>query len=501
MKLPSPTLKHVPSDVVVEGDDMVVVLVFEEAICAGDGVLGISFSGVLNEHRKGFYRGSYMDGEVKKNMVVTQFEAASARLCFPCWDEPALKATFKVTVGDIPVELTALSNMPIYEEKINEDLKTVFFEESPLMSTYLVALVVGLFDYIEDATADGIKVRAYCPVGQSEKGKLALDIAVKALEFYTNYFSVSYPLPKLDMVAVKDFEAGAMENYGLIVYREVELLYEDLQSTAANKQRLVIVTAHEVAHQWFGNLVTMEWWTDIWLNEGFATWISYLATNTLYPEWNIWNNFLEESMNGLRMDALEQSHPIEVEIPNVSMVDDIFDSISYQKGSSVITMLQDYLGCELFQKSISAYIKRYACKNAKTEKLWSTISEESGIQVNKIMEIWTKQKGYPVISAKSKNGSVEFEQSQFLYSGSRNDNQWIVPITVSLGSYEKRIKFLLETKDAKLDVPESKENLWIKVNVGQTGFYRVKYDDELAARLRKAIKDDHLSAADTWSFG
>ncbi|KAK8645973.1 hypothetical protein V6N13_119777 [Hibiscus sabdariffa] len=335
------SLNHIftPCDVVLDADNEILVLVFEQVLGTGEGVLSIEFSGALNEQLKGLYKCSYVDKGVRKNMAVTQFEALHARRCFPCWDEPALKATFKITL-DLPSELIALSNMPISDEKINGNVKTVYFEESPKMSSYLVALAVGLFDHIEETTADGIKVGVYCPVGKSDEGKFALEVAVKSLEIFTRYFSMPYLLPKLDMVAVPEFFGGAMENYGLIIYRENEMLHNDLRSTAAKKQRLTIVVAHEVAHQWFGNLVTMEWWTHLWLNEGFATWISYMATDMMFPEWKIWTQFLQETNGGLRLDAQEQSHPIEVKIQHAHEVDEAFDAIGYKKGSAVIRMLQ-----------------------------------------------------------------------------------------------------------------------------------------------------------------
>ncbi|XP_002516101.2 aminopeptidase M1 [Ricinus communis] len=485
-----------------EGDD-ILVLEFAETLPVGAGILAIEFDGVLNDKMKGLYKSTYEINGEKKNMAVTQFEPADARRCFPCWDEPACKAKFKITL-DVPTELVALSNMPVVEEKVNGPLKIVSYQETPIMSTYLVAIVVGLFDYVEDHTSDGIKVRVYCQVGKANQGRFALHVAVKTLELYKEYFSVQYPLPKLDMIAIPDFAAGAMENYGLVTYRETALLFDDKHSAAANKQRVATVVAHELAHQWFGNLVTMEWWTDLWLNEGFATWVSYLAADSLFPEWKIWTQFLDELTEGLRLDSLEESHPIEVEINHANEIDEIFDAISYRKGASVIRMLQSYLGAECFQRSLASYVKKHAYSNAKTEDLWAALEEGSGEPVNKLMNSWTRQKGYPVISAKLKDQKLEFEQSQFLSSGSHGDGQWIVPITLCCGSYDVHKNFLLQAKSETLDVKlfslVENQNAWLKLNVNQTGFYRVKYDDDLAARLRYAIEKKHLSETDRYGI-
>ncbi|CAL5350452.1 unnamed protein product [Camellia sinensis] len=598
--------------------DEIMVVEFPQNLPLGLGVLCIAFEGTLNDKMKGFYRSTYAHCGEKKNMAVTQFEPADARRCFPCWDEPACKATFKITL-EVPSELVALSNMPVVDENVDGKIKTIHYQESPVMSTYLVAVVIGLFDYVEDHTSDGIKVRVYSQVGKANQGKFALDVAVKTLGLYKrgekdqtteienatesdiggrlnkddlktistcerlgylratlsiiiissiplvlessihpsgswkvvvrdpkwkgtmveemttlkkndtlelvslpdgmklvgckwfilmSYFAVPYSLPKLDMVAIPDFAAGAMENYGLVTYRETALLYDDKHSAAANKQRVATVVAHELAHQWFGNLVTMEWWTHLWLNEGFATWVSYLATDSLFPEWKIWTQFLDESAEGLRLDGLAESHPIEVEINHACEIDEIFDAISYRKGASVIRMLQSYLGPECFQRALASYIKKYACSNAKTEDLWTVLEEESGEPVNNLMNSWTKQKGYPVVSVKVKDQNLEFEQSQFLLSGSCEDGQWIVPITLCCGSYDTCKNFLLQVKSETLDVKEfigSKDNLvetraWIKLNVDQAGFYRVKYDEGLASRLRYAIETKCLSATDRFGI-
>ncbi|XP_075641384.1 aminopeptidase M1-like isoform X2 [Castanea sativa] len=494
-----------PSKIELVEADEILVLEFPHTLPLGIGVLNIAFQGTLNDKMKGFYRSTYEHNGEKKNMAVTQFEPADARRCFPCWDEPACKATFKITL-DVPSELIALSNMPIIEEKVDGHRKTVSYQESPIMSTYLVAVVVGLFDYVEDHTSDGIKVRVYCQVGKADQGKFALDVAVKTLGLYKEYFAVPYSLPKLDMIAIPDFAAGAMENYGLVTYRETALLYDEQHSAAANKQRVATVVAHELAHQWFGNLVTMEWWTHLWLNEGFATWVSYLATDSLFPEWKIWTQFLDETTEGLRLDGLAESHPIEVEINHASEIDEIFDAISYRKGASVIRMLQSYLGAECFQRSLASYIKKYACSNAKTEDLWAALEEGSGEPVNKLMNSWTKQKGYPVVSVEVKDQTLVFEQSQFLSSGSHGDGQWIVPITLCCGLYDARKNFLLQTKSETLNIKEflsdksNSASAWIKLNVDQAGFYRVKYDEDLAARLRYAIENNYLSATDRFGI-
>uniref|UniRef100_A0A0D6QRK3 Aminopeptidase n=1 Tax=Araucaria cunninghamii TaxID=56994 RepID=A0A0D6QRK3_ARACU len=496
-----------PSNIGIDVDDEILVLEFEEDLPLGEAMLGIEFQGTLNDQMKGFYRSTYMVNGKKRNMAVTQFEPADARRCFPSWDEPAHKASFKITVR-APVDRVVLSNMPAIEEKSDGSLKTVIFEESPLMSTYLVAVVVGEFEYIEGTSTAGNKVRVYTEAGKTNQGKFALDVALRTLPFYAKYFGTPYSLPKLDMIAIPDFSAGAMENYGLVTYRETALLYDEQHSAAANKQRVAIVVAHELAHQWFGNLVTMEWWTHLWLNEGFATWVSYLAADFLFPEWKIWTQFTDQTMEAFRLDGLVESHPIEVEVGHAREIDEIFDAISYKKGASIIRMLESYLGAECFQKGLVSYIKRYACKNARTEDLWAVLSEESGVSVNELMDSWTKQKGYPVVFARLKDDELELEQSQYLTSGSLGDGQWVVPITLCYGSYDVRKNTLLRGKSGSVSLSELRhsqndkgsQSRWIKVNIGQTAFYCVQYDDELAKRLRAAIEKGLLDATDRFGI-
>ncbi|KAG6551916.1 hypothetical protein Mapa_006533 [Marchantia paleacea] len=505
-----------PTNIEFVKEDELLILTFDETLPLGDALLSMDFQGTLNDQMKGFYRSTYEVSGVKKNMAVTQFEPADARRCFPCWDEPAYKAIFKLTVH-VPLDRVVLSNMPVSSEVVTGRKKAVSFEESPKMSTYLVAVVVGEFDFVEGTTEDGKLVRVYTEVGKKDQGKFALQVALKTLPFYTKYFGTAYPLPKLDMVAIPDFAAGAMENYGLVTYREAALLIDETHSTAANKQRVAVVVAHELAHQWFGNLVTMEWWTHLWLNEGFATWVSYLAIDYLFPEWRVWTQFVDQTVEAFRLDGLVESHPIEVEVGHVREIDEIFDAISYKKGASIIRMLQTYLTPDVFQKGLDEYIKKFAYKNAATEDLWGVLSDVSGEPVRELMDSWTSQKGFPVLTAKVNGNSVVLEQSQFLSSGVAGKGEWVVPVTVAVGSYDVSSSYLVRGKVSTVQLPAAKPEAsnvadgddvtavnegtnWVKLNVGQTGFYRVQYDDELAKRLRSAIANSSIEATDRFGI-
>ncbi|XP_011408740.2 PREDICTED: puromycin-sensitive aminopeptidase-like protein, partial [Amphimedon queenslandica] len=319
---------------------------FPQEISSSEATLNIVFTGILNDQMKGFYRSKYTrpdEPDVERYTAVTQFEPADARRAFPCWDEPAHKATFDVTLV-VPKNLVALSNMDVKETKEDGDNKTVVFNRTPIMSTYLLAFIVGEYDYIEDKDSNGVVVRVYTPLGKKEQGRFALNIATKTLPFYREYFNVPYPLPKIDLIAIPDFAAGAMENWGLVTYRE-RLLLASEDSPISSKQIVAIVVGHELAHQWFGNLVTMEWWTDLWLNEGFASWIEYLCVDYCHPEFDIWTQFLaQDYAQALSLDALSNSHPIEVIVGPPSEVEEIFDTISYSKGASVIRMLHNWIG-------------------------------------------------------------------------------------------------------------------------------------------------------------
>ena len=486
-----------PESIEANEEEETVAFVFGETMEPGPARLAIEFTGQLNDKMHGFYRGVYhQDGE-KRTMAVTQFEATDARRAFPCWDEPAQKAVFAVTLV-VPEDRVAVSNMPPSEVESGDDgFKTVRFADTPVMSTYLLAFVVGEFDYVETETAEGVTVRVYTPVGRREQGRFALDVAARTLSFFHEYFGIAYPLPKMDLLAIPDFAAGAMENWGAVTYRETAILVDPEESSAGTRQRVAIIVAHELAHQWFGNLVTMEWWTHLWLNEGFASWIEFLAVDHMFPEWDMWTQFVYSDFGrALSLDGLKSSHPIEIEVRDPKQISEIFDGISYSKGASVIRMLAAYLGADTFRSGLRRYLERHQYANATTEDLWQALAEESGKPVKQIMDTWTKQTGYPLLSVNMNQGEVDLHQTRFFLSGvpDRDDaSRWSVPLGIRTEAAEDTFR-IFEDERARIAVGGGRRG-WVKVNPDQTGFYRGNYSAELWDRLAAAVEAGELPSA------
>ncbi|PIO38912.1 hypothetical protein AB205_0151840 [Aquarana catesbeiana] len=509
-------------------------------IYSGTGMLKIDFVGELNDKMKGFYRSKYntASGEVRY-AAVTQFEATDARRAFPCWDEPAIKATFDVILI-VPKDRVALSNMNLIERKAYPDdnnLVEVKFARTPTMSTYLVAFVVGEYDFVEARSSDGVLVRVYTPVGKAEQGKFALEVAAKTLPFYKDYFNVPYPLPKIDLIAIADFAAGAMENWGLVTYRETALLIDPKNSCSSSRQWVALVVGHELAHQWFGNLVTMEqpssrcsyskdrsqrthkedrgkiedmsavtahllegfvlrprftsaltkiatarfcdreeWWTHLWLNEGFASWIEYLCVDHCFPEYDIWTQFVSaDYTRAQELDALDNSHPIEVSVGHPSEVDEIFDAISYSKGASVIRMLHDYIGDEDFRKGMNQYLIKFQEKNAATEDLWESLEQASGKPIAAVMSTWTKQMGFPLIYVESEQKEdsriLKLSQKKFCASGPHHGEespQWMVPISIctSESPASAKLRLLMDKPEMTVVLEGVTSDQWVKARAG-----------------------------------
>ncbi len=456
---------------------------FPKNLEKGKGELKLKFKGILNDKMRGFYRSKYSVGEVDYHLATTQFESTDARRAFPSFDEPSQKAIFDVTLM-IPANTVAISNTMESSIKEHESgYKIVEFEPTPKMSTYLLAFIVGDFEYIEGKRGKGEMVRIFTTPGKKEQARFALDVAIKCMDFYENYFKIDYPLPVLDMIAIPDFAAGAMENWGAVTYRESTILVDSEKSSIGNKQWVAMVIAHELAHQWFGNLVTMEWWTHLWLNEGFASFIEYLAIDEIFPEWDIWTQFVgTELADAFSLDALENTHPIEVEVGHPSEISEIFDRVSYSKGASVLRMLWKYLGEEDFQKGLQYYLKKHAYSNAETEDLWKALEEVSGKPVGEIMANWTSKAGHPILRLEAVGSRFKLTQSRFFSSPvskkrSKDDTIWSIPL------------------DGQLMDKKTRSHIGSgKLNIGEVSLVRVDYPHEYLKKLEKNI--EKLSAPD-----
>ncbi len=471
-------------------------LSFKNNIPKGEADLAIVFEGVINDKLRGFYKSTYnIDGKTK-HIATTQFEATDARRAFPCFDEPAQKAIFDVSLI-IPGEKTAISNtLPISIKEHEGGYKVVKFSPTPIMSTYLLAFIVGDFEYIEGWTkGKKVKVRVFTTKGKTHQAKFALDVAIKSLEFYNEYFDIPYPLDTLDLIAIPDFESAAMENWGAVTFRETALLVDEEHTSLSNKQWVAIVIAHEIAHQWFGNLVTMHWWTDLWLNEGFASYMENLCVDKMFPSWHIWDLYLADRYAvALRLDSLANSHPIEVEVHHPSEISEIFDMVSYAKGSAVIRMVAEYIGYEKFRDGLRYYLKKHSYNNTNTVDLWNAFEKVSGKPINKMMETWTKKTGYPILSVSSKNNIFEVKQERFFLSrisSTKNKEKtvWDIPLKYKLEKDSKSILF--KKKNIKI-----KAKTLGKINEGEGSFVRTSYDKEALGTLGKQILSGKMPVKD-----
>ncbi|KAG7193589.1 uncharacterized protein KQ657_000660 [Scheffersomyces spartinae] len=465
------------------------VLNFTQELIAGQAgvVCHIKYDGRIHSNMAGLYKSLYNEEDETKWMLSTQFEATDARRTFPCLDEPALKATFDLELH-VPKQWTALANTPVESISELESANVYKFERTPIMSTYLVAWACGDFEYVESFTEGlyhdnkPLPVRIYTTKGGYIKdAQLALEIAPKIIDYFSKVFDIKYPLKKLDLIAVHSFSHNAMENWGLITYRSTALLYNEAKSEPSYKQKVAYVVAHELAHQWFGNLVTMKWWDELWLNEGFATWVGFTAVDYLYPEWDIFSKFVSESLQqALTLDGLRSSHPIEVPVKDALDIDQVFDEISYLKGASTILMLSKYLGTELFLKGVANYLKKHQFSNATTHDLWLSVQEVSGKPVVQMMESWIKKIGFPVISVdiNDDDSKLTVSQSRFLNGGDVTEDENLVTWWVPLNPNSKTLELdALEEKSVEISL--TSEQKLLKLNKDTSGAYRVNYSSEL----------------------
>lgn len=480
------------------------VLIMKSHLKEGEYKVKMKFKAWLRDDLAGLYKSTYKRGDgTEVTIAATQFQPTDARRTFPCLDEPALKATFAVTLVHHP-KYISISNMPINKTVKKEDWQFDHFQTTPKMSTYLLAFVVCDFLGKTVTSKRGTSMTFYAPPDQIDQVDYAKDVGVRMLNYMEEYFGIDYPLPKADMIAIPDFAAGAMENWGLITYRETALLYKPGASSESNKMRVASVVSHELAHQWFGNLVTMEWWDDLWLNEGFASFVEYYGVNATEPDWKVLDQFVvADLVYAFSLDGLANSHPIKVPVYHPDEINEIFDSISYNKGASIIRMLQYFLGRDVFLKGLTNYLNKYKYGNAVTDDLWKALAEESCAQgkcvsVKQMMDTWTLQMGYPVLNITAKSNTVQrVSQERFLYDRSSNitskysspfNYTWVVPFTYNTKNSTVTVSKPLNMTSVEITWDGIG---WMKGNVGQTGFYRVNYEQAQWSALTNQMDTDY----------
>jgi puromycin-sensitive aminopeptidase len=494
-----------------------VTFTLERTLLPGEAHLRVRFNGQLNDKLRGFYRSTFTDTDgVEQVIATTQFEATDARRAFPCWDEPDHKASFAISLI-VDEDLFAVSNASERSrvpapDRIGKHL--VRFAETIVMSTYLVAFVVGPLEATAPIDVDGTPMRVIYPKGKGHLTDFALEVGAFCLQHFTNYYGIPYPGDKLDLVAVPDFAFGAMENLGCVTFREILLLVDPATTTQAELLNVTDVINHELAHMWFGDLVTMKWWNGIWLNEAFATFMEMHATDAFRPQWDRWTTFGLSRTAAFDTDSLTNTRPIEYPVISPADAEGMFDILTYEKGAAVVRMLEQYLGEDQFRSGIRQYLLEHAYGTTETTDLWDAIESATGEPVRRIMDSWIFQGGFPVISVDIVNDgrTLRLSQHRFGYAGDLGDGesiipahddtaQWIVPLIFSQRSATDGVitfeKVLLDQPSIDIDLIEPAT--WIYVNTEGTGFYRARYAPDLRAALVTHAQTD-LSAIERYGL-
>ena len=457
--------------------------------------LRLAFRGTLNDKLRGFYRSVYKDPSgVSRTMAATQFEATDARRAFPCWDEPSFKAVFAVTLAIDPA-LTAVSNTSIVSETLENGRKVVKFADSIVMSTYLVAFVVGELEHTEPTHVGRAPLSVWCVPGKKRLAKFGQEIGAASLAFFEDYYGLPYAGDKLDLLAIPDFAAGAMENFGAITFRETALLVDETAASHAELERVADVVAHENAHMWFGDLVTMTWWNGIWLNEAFATFMEMLAVDAWKPEWQRWSTFGVSRAAALSLDGLHSTRPIEFPVTSPRDADAMFDVLTYEKGASVLRMLEQYLGAVGFREGVREYLRTHKFANADTGDLWAALGRSAQQPIPAVMDGWIFRPGYPVVTvSRDAGGHLVLAQQRFNYlreplppATAEPEQPWQVPIQLRVyaGNQATEERVLLTDREARLRAGAGAAA--VVANAGGHGFYRVRYAPDLLDALLQRL--------------
>jgi aminopeptidase N len=448
----------------------------------------IDFSLVLTDSMHGIYPCYYHEAEEKKELYATQFESHHAREAFPCVDEPEAKATFDVSIT-APEDLITLSNMPVINSLPDPHGIRYQFDTTPRMSSYLLAFAVGDFQKASTKTKSGVEVNVYATkVHPANSLDFALHHAAKTIDFFDSYFKTPYPLPKSDHIALPDFSSGAMENWGLVTYREIALLADPKTVGISGQQYIAEVVSHELSHQWFGNLVTMKWWNNLWLNESFATIMEYLAVDALHPDWNEWFNFsTTEGVMALRRDAINGVQAVQVDVNHPDEISSLFDgAIVYAKGGRLIRMMQTYVGDDAFRKGLAAYFKTFAYQNTTGDDLWNAMSQASGKDVGRLMNTWISQSGYPIVHASLSGNTVTLKQERFFIGPHTKDTQvWPIPLQANTSAAPE----LMDSRSLSFTYSDSAA---LHLNNHDNAHFIVNYGTELRDRILAELRDGTL---------
>ncbi|MEH2523161.1 MULTISPECIES: M1 family metallopeptidase [unclassified Bradyrhizobium] len=493
------------ADVALDAAAETATFTFAQPLAVGAHRLRIEFAARINKFDRGFFLVDYPTDGGMKRLLTSKLEPADARRIFPCWDEPAFKASFALTVG-VPRHFLAVGNMPVVrEEPLEPNLKNVAFAPTPKMSTYLFVLTVGELERIT-VEAEGVTIGVVATIGKAAKGQFALDSAAKLLGWFNDYFGVKYPLPKLDLIAVPGGFGGAMENWGGITFFESRLLFDPATSPDSARRGIFSIIAHEMAHQWFGDLVTMAWWDNLWLNEGFATWMATKAAEQFYPQWQSWLNGYGQKQFAMALDARRTTHPIQQPVANESEAMIAFDAITYNKGQALIRMLENYLGEAAFRDGIRAYMAAHAYGNTTTADLWRALERAGHKPVTDIAVSFTEQDGVPLISAETAcNGDAQrltLRQGRFVIAPARAGDAslpsrtWQVPVAVGPVDATRSPDVVL--LQGSTEIPAGSCDKAIKVNLGDIGYFRVEYGPGSRAALAKSLPQ--MSPADRVNF-
>ena len=471
-------------------------LIIDTAIAQGPCDIAISFTGILNDKLRGFYRSTFTDDSgVVRTIATTQMQATDCRRAFPCFDEPDFKAVFAIDLT-IKSEFLAVSNSSeVRRETISNDTTRIWFADTMIMSTYLVAFVVGPLEASATEMVGDIAVRIIHVPGKSHLTEFGMRAGTFALDWFQTYYGVPYPSDKVDLLALPDFASGAMENVGCITFREVLLLVDPETSTQVEQELVALVVAHELAHMWFGDLVTMSWWNGIWLNEAFATFMEYAACDAFMPQWKLWTSFGLDRSAAFDVDSLHSTRTIEFPVNSPADADGMFDVLTYQKGGAILRMLEQYIGPDRFRAGVSHYLKTHAYGNTETNDLWDAIehvvSTDGGpiVPVRRLMDSWIWQAGYPLISVRIDGADLVISQRQFTFDNQPDATLWVVPIHIRIGATSSKV--LLETDEMR--IPLTDATATVVVNANGPGFFRVEYSAELLLRITGAT----LSSLDT----